>query len=291
MDDKKKREVRDGLNYILEEMVKAGRVEHYKIDFNSITQSFDVSFRLKSGFCRSYKNLLSPEDLSERIKYNVINHRSYICKLCTYYHPESGGCKLARTCVDCVGCKEFRYGEIPPTDTLLYSALMRVKEQYRNNMQKEIKMHKTTDDLLLDILEKSGYEKGVARIRAVEKGYLKHPAECEHIKHNDMINWQCYICRYRSNLPSLDCQKNLQDWPAPNNECNGFSIQELPIDPYVFNYILEVMLDECNECEVNPETLHYNIDKIILYTLKSLGFTKTAKEYEAMEKHYIKPPF
>lgn len=290
-------EIKEMLEAELSAMQRDKKIRRFTTTYNAFRGKFDIWFEWPDGCSCNLKDIGSVEDLKTEFKLCLPVKKSYKCSLCAHYIRECDGCRKGYFNSMFIPCPDFKETEIPPSDDALCKALALLKAECGSMVGPEAEIHKRADELICYILERKGYSKGVKKFNDIPyKGYEKPMSdECdEYLNYNDMIQWQCIMCR--NALREGGCRDGLDEGWFMSNQCTEFKHLESAISPYDFELYLGMLIEEGNilkedDCMYYSEILHWNADKLLCYVVESLGYTKFAKLYSELEKHYLDVPF
>lgn len=277
----------------LEEMKVNGQIRRYDVTYKPFTGKFDICLEWADYRVSNICGVVTVDELKAEFNKMLPVKKSFKCFLCRYYVQKCDGCKKGYFNSIFVPCPDFKAKEIEPSDKETSQSLKSIIKETANMFGPDAESHKLADELMCYILEAKGYEKGVKVFKKLIKGYEGFDDECEYLQYNDIIQWQCIMCRYAKQLEG-GCRDGLDEGWYMNNECPQFKHLETPITPSEFEMYMEMLMDErecSDEIDDLDEELHYNMDKLITYVVRSLGYSKTADIYESMNKHYLTVPF
>lgn len=278
----------------LENMKTEGMIRRYDVMYKPFTGKFDIWLEWADYHASNICGVITVEDLKKELNTMLPVKKSFKCFLCRFYMPRCDGCKKGYFNSIFIPCPDFKPKEFEPTDKETAKSLKSIIKETANMVGPDAEAHKLADDLLCYILEAKGYEKGVGIFKHLEKGFEGDSDEYDYLAYNDIIQWQCIMCRYAKTFES-GCRDGLDEGWFMSNECTQFKHQEFPISPGEFEMYMQMLLEEkdcLEESDVRlDEEIHYNMDKLMMYVVRSLGYTETADIYETMNKHYLQVPF
>lgn len=280
---------------LIEELERLKRdrvIRRYNTNYNSLTDKYDIWIEWADRHAGTISGVLTVDDLRKEMASALPVKKSYKCHLCRNYIRECDGCRRGYYNSLFIPCPDFRSKEFPPTDREAVEALKSIMKETANMIGPEAEAHKYADELITYILKSKGYDDGIKIFDRLEKGYEGLDHEEEFLDFNDILPWQCLLCRYQRTFEG-GCRDGLDEGYIINNQCEQFTHVETPMDHKEFLYFMNCIMEEYEDpdCECSREVVHYNMDTLMAIVVDSLGYTKFAKMYRDMDKHYLDVPF
>lgn len=283
---------KDELTYELEQLKQKRVIKRYDTNFNSFTDKYDIWVKWADGHASTFNGINSIDDFKRELASALPVKKSYKCHLCRNYIPECDGCRRGYYNSLFIPCPDFRSKEFPPTDKEATEALKSIIKDTRMMVGPEAEAHKYADELASYILQKNGYHKGIEIFNTIDKGYEGIEGDEEYLEYDDVLPWQCLLCRKQKTYEG-GCIDGLDEGWEMRNNCAYFSHVEFPMQPDEFIFFMDSIREESRGeyAECTDEVVHYNMDKLMMIVLNSLGYSKFARLYEDMDKHYLSVPF
>lgn len=255
-------------------------------------EHIDVWVETADHYTEWIKDVHNPEDILKAVRNTSKGHKIWMCEECSYYI--NGKCMNNYTGVINDDCLNFSWGDTEPDDELTAKLMNKLVVDDKSAVDlfwKVADNHLKADNILRAILIHKGYKQGIDIFDALSKGYDAPMPDDMDYSLKSFINWQCLLCRkYQYNWYG-GCPEGWDEGWEDNNSCRYIELSEMPVSAEDFFDFMNNILVEKDDGEYDDAVIHYNMDKLIAYTLESLGYRKTVEAYKQITRYYVDIPF
>lgn len=266
-----------------------GQLKRWSTTYNAMTGKFDIWYEFPDGHATTFTNILTVDDLRLALGSCLPCKKSWKCHICRYYLKNSDGCKKGFYNSIFIPCPDWKGPENQPSDKDLCKCLdILISESAQMTEPMEM-IHKGIDWIVCFMLKLLGYSEGLKSFDSLPKGYLKDIDEAVNCE-EPIVLWQCMLCQNHI-WKEQHCKYGLDEGWERNNKCGSFCHISNQINPKMFIYMMDMIYNEKIEAEVSYECIHMNMDRLMWYVLRSLGYFDFIKKVQKLDLEYLDVPF